>query len=107
VRCCNGGTNIYICMDYFDASINRVAAWTIGARNMRKALLIALLEPYQELVQLEKAWDFSGRMAHSEMSKAMPWADVWRFYCEKSGMPGDYEMMDDIRDYEKKILLNR
>ncbi|MBQ7175814.1 MAG: L-rhamnose isomerase [Victivallales bacterium] len=107
VRCCNGGTNIYICLDYFDASINRIAAWTIGARNMRKALLIALLEPYNELVQLEQNWDFTGRMAHSEMSKALPWTDVWQFYCEKNGMPDDYAMMEPIRAYEKKVLLNR
>jgi len=102
VRCCNG-SNIHICLDYFDASINRVAAWVIGARNMRKALLLALLEPYGELEQLEREWDFTGRMAHSEMAKALPWADVWRFYCERSGMPDDYAMMSPIREYEKNV----
>ncbi len=107
VRCCNGGSNIYICLDYFDASINRIAAWVIGARNMHKALLIALLEPYAEAARLESVWDFSGRMAHMEMAKTLPWGDVWRFYCEKNGLQDDYAIMDTIRAYEASNLLAR
>lgn len=98
---------IFFCLDYFDASINRIAAMVSGARNMQKALLIALLEPTALLKQEEEAWDFSGRMARQEEIKTLPWASVWRYYCESQNMPDDYMFMQDIRTYEKNVLSAR
>ena len=98
---------IFFCLDYFDASINRIAAMVSGARNMQKALLIALLEPTALLKQEEDAWDFSGRMARQEEIKTLPWASVWRYYCETQNMPDDYMFMQDIRAYEKNVLSAR
>ncbi|MBE6358873.1 MAG: L-rhamnose isomerase [Lentisphaerae bacterium] len=98
---------IFFCLDYFDASINRIAAMAIGARNMQKALLIALLEPTALIKKEEDAFDFSGRMARQEEAKTLPWSSVWNYYCESRNIPGDFEIMQSIREYEKKVLVNR
>ena len=98
---------IHFCLDYFDASINRLAAWVIGSRNMQKALLIALLEPKGLACAEENAWDFSGRLARLEEFKTLPWGSIWNYYCEQSGMPDDYHFMNEIRGYEKAELLKR
>ena len=98
---------IFFCLDYFDASINRVAAMVTGARNMQKALLIALLEPTALLKQEEDAWDFSARMARQEEIKTLPWSSVWRYYCESENIPDDYAFMQEIKAYEKSVLINR
>ena len=78
---------LYIGLDFFDGSIDRIAAWTIGMRNMRKALLIALLDPYPVLQKAEWDFDFTKRLTMSEELKAMPWSAVWHEYCERSNMP--------------------
>jgi L-rhamnose isomerase len=98
---------IHIGLDYFDASINRIAAWTIGARNTLRALLAALLEPLDTLKLLEAEGDLSGRLALLEELKAMPVAAVWDFYCQKKGAPVGMRYMDAIRAYEKKELSKR
>ncbi len=98
---------IHICLDYFDASINRVAAWVIGARNMQKALLIALLEPRAEIQTCEDAFDFTGRLALQEEAKGLPWCAVWDYFCEKNNVPVGGEYLDTIRFYEQKNLLAR
>ena len=72
---------VHIGLDFFDASINRVAAWVIGARNMLKALLMALLEPTDTLLQLELDGDFTGRLALMEEQKSLPFGAVWDHYC--------------------------
>lgn len=95
---------IYIGLDYFDASINRIAAWVIGARNMLKALLVGLLEPKDKIRHLESEWDFAGRLAMQEESKSLPWGAVWSYYCEKHSVPEGFTFMDDIRKYEKEVL---
>ncbi|MBR7103672.1 MAG: L-rhamnose isomerase [Lentisphaeria bacterium] len=95
---------IFFCLDYFDGSINRIAAMTIGARNLQKALLIALLEPTELLKKAESEFDFTSRMALQEKIKTLPWASVWSYFCEKSGLPGDFEMMQQISSYESKVL---
>jgi len=100
---CAKSNNIHICLDYFDASINRIAAWVVGARNMMKALLIALLEPTEKLCTLEKEWGFSGRLALQEEIKTLPWGAVWRHFCEMNRMPDDYAVMNEIRNYEKSV----
>ena len=78
---------IHIGLDYFDASINRVAAWTIGARNTLRALLMALLEPLDMLKQYEIEGDFSSRLALQEELKSMPSGAVWDYYCMKKDVP--------------------
>jgi L-rhamnose isomerase len=85
VRC--GALNrVHIGLDYFDASINRIAATAIGARNAGKALLLALLEPTELLKKYERDGDFTRRLAVSEEIKALPFGLVWDMYCEMSGV---------------------
>ena len=78
---------VHIGLDYFDGSIDRVSAWTVGMRNMRKALLIALLDPYTMLQAAEWDFDFTKRLVMTEELKAMPWQAVWQEYCDRSGKP--------------------
>ncbi len=98
---------VHIGLDYFDASINRIAAWTIGARNTLRALLNALLEPRQMLNQFEADGDFSSRLALQEELKVMPAGAIWDFYCLKHGAPVGMAFMDVIKDYEKTELVKR
>jgi len=98
---------VHIGLDYFDASINRVAAWTIGARNTLRALLNALLEPLDTLKKLEVEGDFSQRLAMQEELKAMPSNAVWDYYCSQKGVPVGLAFMDVIKDYEKGELSKR
>lgn len=78
---------VHIGLDYFDGSIDRVTAWAVGMRNMRKALLIALLEPYDTLREAEQRFDFTRRIVLHEEYKTLPWQAVWQEYCERSGVP--------------------
>ena len=98
---------VHIGLDYFDASINRVAAWTIGARNTLRALLNALLEPLDMLKKLEVEGDFSQRLAMQEELKAMPSNAVWDYYCMQKNVPVGVAFMDVIKDYERKELVSR
>ena len=98
---------IHIGLDYFDASINRIAAWTIGARNTLRALLNALLEPLDLLQRLEIEADYSQRLALLEELKAMPANAVWDYYCWNKNVPVGVAFMDVIEAYEKKELANR
>ena len=102
-----GPNQVYIALDYFDASINRVGAWVIGTRNMQKALLIALLEPVGRAAAEENAWDFTARMAVMEAAKALPWGTVWQYFCESNQIPQDFEIMNDIHQYEKDVQFKR
>ncbi len=98
---------IHIGLDYFDASINRIAAWTIGARSTLRALLVALLEPTERLRELEVAGDFTRRLALEEEVKALPASAVWEHYCLGQNVPVGMAAMDAIREYEQRVLLNR
>ena len=98
---------VHIGLDYFDASINRVAAWTIGARDTLRALLMALLEPIDSLRQIEQAGDYSLRLAMLEELKGMPFGAVWDYYCLKQGAPVGLTFMDEVKDYEKRELSKR
>ncbi|MDQ3007083.1 MAG: L-rhamnose isomerase [Chloroflexota bacterium] len=98
---------IHIGLDYFDASVNRVAAWTIGSRNTLRALLIALLEPQDVLKIFEVEGDFSSRLALQEELKSMPFSAVWDAYCLRKDVPVGMGFMNDIKDYEKRELSNR
>jgi L-rhamnose isomerase len=94
-------------LDFFDASINRIAAWVIGTRAMIKALLIALLEPTAKLRELEAAGDFTGRLALLEELKLMPFGAVWDYHCERSGVPSGMRWLDEVRRYEREVLSQR
>ena len=78
---------VHIGLDYFDGSIDRISAWAIGMRNMRKALLIALLDPFTTLQAAEWDFDFTKRLVMTEELKAMPWSSVWQEYCDRTGRP--------------------
>jgi len=98
---------VHIGLDFFDASINRVAAWTIGARNMAKALLYAALEPTEKLKEMERRGDYTSRLAYLEELKTYPFSAVWDYYCENSGVPVRDGWIADVQDYEKNVLANR
>jgi L-rhamnose isomerase len=98
---------VHIGLDYFDASINRVAAWAIGARNTLRALLAALLEPIEELRMLEQAEDYTGRLVLLEECKGLPFGAVWDYYCLKHEAPAARGLMTEVREYEKKELAKR
>ncbi len=98
---------IHIGLDYFDASINRVAAWVIGTRNMIKALLIALLEPTASLKQAELKMDYTARLACMEELKSLPWSAVWDYYCVQKGVPTGMAWFDEVRRYEEQVLSKR
>jgi L-rhamnose isomerase len=97
----------HIGLDYFDASINRVAAWTIGTRNMIKSLLKASLEPADTLRTLEADGDYTGRLALLEELKTLPFGAVWDHYCESSGVPVGGAWLKDIKTYEHEVLAGR
>ena len=97
----------YIATDFFDASINRVAAWVIGLRNTRKAMLYALLQPVEMMKKLEADGDVSGRLAVTQEFKSAPFSLVWDYYCKKSGKGVGLEWLDEVRKYEKEVLLKR
>ena len=103
----NALKRIHIGLDYFDASINRVAAWTIGARNTLRALLVALLEPRDLLRQYEIEGDFSSRLALQEELKSMPFSAVWDYYCVQKNVPVGMDFMNVIKEYEQKELAAR
>ena len=98
---------IHIGLDFFDASINRVAAWVIGTRNMVKALLFAMLEPTHTLRSAELNMDFTRRLVMFEELKSMPWAAVWDYYCLTQGVPTGAAWFDDVKQYEKNVLAKR
>lgn len=94
----------HIGLDFFDASINRVAAWTIGTRNALRALLIALLEPSGPLCELEAAGDYTARLALLEELKGLPFGAVWDIYCLRQGVPIGIAFLEEIRSYERTLM---
>jgi L-rhamnose isomerase len=98
---------VYIGLDFFDASINRVAAWVIGTRCMIKALLIALLEPSEKLRQMELEGDYTGRLAMQEELKTLPFGAVWDYYCTKQDVPAGPDWLNEVRDYERNVTNSR
>lgn len=98
---------VHIGLDYFDASINRVAAWVIGARNVMRALLMALLEPLDQMRELEVAGDYTQRLALLEELKGMPSGAVWDYFCLQREVPVGLHFMDAIQDYERQELAKR
>lgn len=97
----------YIGLDFFDATINRVAAWVIGTRNTIRALLLALLEPTGVLREMEAAGDLTSRLGMLEELKAMPFNAVWDEYCRRAEVPIGGAWLEEVRCYERKVLSHR
>jgi L-rhamnose isomerase len=98
---------VHIGLDFFDASIHRVACWTIGMRAMLKALLGALTEPIAKLRELEVKGDFTSRLALYEETKMLPLAAVWDYYCLKQNVPVGVAWLDEVKIYEKEVTSKR
>lgn len=98
---------VHIGLDFFDASINRLAAWVIGTRSMLKALLIALLEPVEKVRRLEKDGDFTGRLGWLEEQKTLPFGAVWDYYCQQQNVPVGSAWLDEVKAYEAKVFPTR
>ena len=105
VRC--GHERVNIALDYFDATVNRVAAWAVGMRAMQKALCRALLEP-PDLKRMEAVGDYTGRLILSEEAKSMPWEAVYAWFCLKNGVPAEAAgVLDAIHEYEQEVTSKR
>jgi len=98
---------VHIGLDFFDASINRIAAWVIGTRCMIKALLLALLEPTETLRRAETEGDFTSRLALLEEAKTLPYGAVWDYYCARSEVPAGQAWLAEAKAYEKDVLSKR
>ncbi|MBQ9431202.1 MAG: L-rhamnose isomerase [Kiritimatiellae bacterium] len=98
---------IHIGLDYFDASINRIAAWTIGMRAMQKALLQAFLEPRKQMLDAEKKGDYAPRMIWGEAAKTLPFGAVWDKLCLDNDCPTDTDLVCDVKKYENNVLAKR
>ena len=94
-------------LDFFDASINRVAAWVIGTRNMQKALLTALLTPHKQLAALQQSGSFTELMAKQEAMKLMPVGAVWDAFCRHEAIPAEDDWFTDVMQYENDVLKHR
>ncbi len=103
VRC--GTDRVFIALDYFDASINRISAWAVGFRNVQKALLLALLSPDMTAMQNDSGW--TEIMVLQEELKTMPFGEVWEEYCRICGKPADGEWFADVSRYENEVLSKR
>ncbi|MBN2211678.1 MAG: L-rhamnose isomerase [Sedimentisphaerales bacterium] len=100
-------SRIHIGLDFFDASINRIAAWTIGMRAMLKALLFAFLEPTDTLREIEHQGNYTRRLGILEELKTLPFAAVWDYYCLQHDVPIGAAWLEQVRDYETRVLKNR
>ena len=105
VRCGGLEGSVKIALDYFDASINRISAWTVGFRNVQKALLMALCTP--DLTELQNTENFTELMVIQEELKTMPFGSVWAEYCRVCGAPEDGAWFGEVKKYEAEVLSNR
>ena len=107
VRCGGLDGSVKMALDYFDASVNRVAAWTLGFRNWQKALLYALLTPSDSLTASQDAGDLTAVLVRQDELKTMPFGDVWDEYCRRCGAPVDGAWLDTVLQYERDVLSKR
>ena len=105
VRCGGLEGKVKIALDYFDASINRIAAWTVGMRNIQKALLLALLTP--DMTELQNANNWTEILVRAEELKTLPFGDVWEEYCNQCGVPVDGAWFATVKAYEEEVLVKR
>lgn len=104
---CDALPRTHIGLDFFDASINRIAAWAIGTRAAQKSLLLALLEPRAALREAELSGDYTTRLALLEQAKALPWSAVWAEFCQRNDVPDELGLLSKVKDYEKTVLSAR
>ena len=104
---CDAIDRVYMGLDFFDASINRISAWTVGIRSWQKDMLSALCTPHAELKKLQDEGNFTKLMVMQEEIKTLPFGDIWRKYCEECGVVGDESWFDEIVKYENEVLSKR
>ena len=104
---CNALDRVYMALDYFDASINRISAWVVGIRSWQKALLMAMCMPHESLKKLQDESKFTELMVMQENAKDLPYSDVWAEYCKVCGVAGDASWYQDIVKYEEEVLSKR
>jgi L-rhamnose isomerase len=104
---CDALDRVILATDYFDASINRIAAWVIGMRSVQKALLSALLTPNSELTALQNSGRLTELMMRQEELKFYPVGDVWEEFCARNGVIGNESWFDEVKSYENEVLLKR
>lgn len=105
IRCGGLDGRVNIALDYFDSSINRLAAWTVGMRNAQKSLLLALVTP--DLTDLQDSDNWTKLLVMNEELKTLPFGDIWAEYCTRQGVPADESWFEAILDYEKTVLSQR
>jgi L-rhamnose isomerase len=98
---------IHVGLDFFDASINRIAAWAIGTRNTKKGLLVGLLQPTEALRKAELDGDYTTRLALQENTRSLPWGTVWAEYCRQQDCPQDQQWLSEVKAYEARVLSKR
>ena len=103
----NGLGKVYIALDFFDASINRIASWVTGFRSWQKALLYALCTPNETLKKLQDENKLTDLFVLQEELKIYPFGDVWAKYCEVCGVKADQSWFDEVKKYEEEVLLKR
>ena len=103
----NALDRVYMALDFFDASINRISAWTVGFRSWQKALLNAMCLPNEELKRLQNESRFTELMVKQEEAKMLPFADVWEEYCRQCGVTAGPEWFEEIKKYETEVLSKR
>lgn len=107
MRCGGLDGRVNIALDYFDASINRISAWTVGFRNVEKALLSALCTPHAALKELQDTDQFTELMVRQEELKTLPFGEVWDEYCRRNSVPLDGAWFEEVKDYEQNVLCKR
>lgn len=107
VRCGGLEGSVKMALDYFDASVNRVAAWTVGFRSWQKALLYALMVPHENLKKTQDEGGFTALLVRQDEWKTMPFGAVWDEYCRRCGAPLDGEWLETVLEYEKEVLSKR
>jgi L-rhamnose isomerase len=104
---CGRMERVHLGLDFFDASINRLGAWAVGARSVLKAVLLALLEPRAKIMACEEAGDFFGRMQLLEHAKTLPFGAVWDRHCRQAGAPVEAEVLDRVAAYDAAVTRKR
>ena len=104
---CNAIDRTHIGLDFFDASINRIAALVIGTRNMEKSLLIALLTPWKMLKEAQDSGDHTRVLELQEEIKTLPWTEVWNEYLKEENVPSEQDWYKEVLKYEKDVLMKR
>ena len=99
--------DVAVALDFFDASINRIAAWVVGMRNMQRALLSALLMPHAEWKKLQDSGDYTSMLVLTEEFKSMPEGAVWEEFCTRCGVPADQSWLAEVKKYESEALSKR